>query len=72
MKMLVTKNPYEQWARDHFVRYASTTVKGRGGFMHNLVFGVFVAGGYMVMHGLDVLYEGPSFDAAAEAYNDAV
>ena len=70
-KMRIEKEEYEKWATDKAVDYASTTVKGPGGLAYRLVFYVLLSGTYRVTRGLDALYEGPSFSAAAAAFNEA-
>lgn len=71
MRVRIDKGAYEEWALRNCVCYASTTTKGPGGLMYGLVFTVSVAGEFKVTRGLDTIYEGPSFDAAAEAFNAA-
>jgi hypothetical protein len=70
--MSITKDEFDAWAKNRIVEYRGCRVPGRSrGTFSQLIFGVFVGGGFKVTRGYETLYEGDSFAAAQDAYNSA-
>lgn len=75
--MIINKDDFYTWAKEKYVEYASTTVKvperfGDGKVKKLLSFGVYVSGGFCVMLGTAVVYEGGSFNKAQSAFNEVL
>lgn len=68
----ITKEEFDAWASKRIVEYRGCRVPGRSsGTVCQLIFGVFVGGGFKVTKGYETLYEGSSFAEAQDAYNAA-